>query len=190
MSKKKKFTPMKVYFNRETFRLEQKRAKEKLEHLSEGLKWCEKHIDVDKMSRREFLFDMEKAFSDEVIKQHGDIVKKALAVDKLYFLLDISIIELREIQKRADSITVKVGIKDEGYFCVVNEEDYYVMTQNEDDNEKLIRANNLIQALEMVGKYRKVFPADICRGTSNFLTYDLRENKYLLNTQELSSSSR
>ena len=73
MSKKKKFIPMKVYFNRETFRLEQKRAKEKLEHLSEGLKWCEKHIDVSKMSRSEFLFDMEKAFSDEVIKQHGDI---------------------------------------------------------------------------------------------------------------------
>ena len=117
-----------------------------------------KHIDIVKLDRKQFLFDMEKAFEDEVVKQHGDIVKKEIAVDKLYFLLDISIVELRQIQNKADNLRIKVGIKDNEYFTKIVEDDYWLMTSNEEENEKLVRANNLIHALEMVGKYRNVFP--------------------------------
>ena len=186
MSAKKKFVPMKVRLNVETLQLDKKNAEAKLKYLGEGLKWCAKHIDIDKLDRKQFLFDMEKAFEEQVIQQHGDIVKKEIAVDKLYFLLDISIVELRQIQDKADSLRIKVGIKDNEYFTQVNEEDYWLMTSNDEQNEKLIRANNLIQALEMVDKYRNVFPTDVCRATSNFLVYDYRRNHYFMNVEELS----
>ena len=45
----------------------------------------------------------------------------------------------------------------------------HVYTENEEQNDKLIKANNLIQALDLVSEYRKVYPLDICRGTSEFL---------------------
>ena len=86
---KKEFVPMKVYLSVEAYELDKRDAEAKLKHISNGLEWCSNHIDIDKMDRKEFLFDMEKTFSAEVIKQHGDIVKKEIAVDKLYFLLDI-----------------------------------------------------------------------------------------------------
>ena len=89
--------------------------------------------------------------------------------------------ELKQIQGPADNLNVKVGIKDNEYFSVVNEDDYWVMTKNEEQNDKLIKANNLIQAIDMVSKYRKVYPADICRGTSGFLNFDFRRQKYYLN---------
>ena len=186
MSAKKKFVPMKVKLNVEQLHLDKKNAEAKLKYLDEGVKWCEKHIDVSKLDKKQFLFDMEKAFEEQVIQQHGDIVKKEIAVDKLYFLLDISIVGLRDIQNKADSLRIKVGIKDNEYFTKVVEEDYWLMTSNEEENEKLIRANNLIQALEMVGKYRNVFPTDVCRATSNFLNYDYRRNHYFMNIEELS----
>lgn len=186
MSAKKKFVPMKVKLNVETLQLDKKNAESKLKYLGEGLKWCSKHIDINKLDRKQFLFDMEKAFEEQVIQQHGDIVKKEIAVDKLYFLLDISIVGLRQIQNKADNLRIKVGVKDNDYFTQVIEEDYWIMTRNEEQNEMLIRANNLIQALEMVGKYRKVFPTDVCRATSNFLNYDYRRNNYFMNIEGLS----
>jgi chlorite dismutase len=178
---KKEFVPMKVYLSVEAYELDKRDAEAKLKHISNGLEWCSNHIDIDKMDRKEFLFDMEKTFSAEVLKQHGDIVKKEIAVDKLYFLLDINVTELKQIQGQVDNLNVKVGIKDNEYFSIVNEEDYWIMTKDEEQNDKLIKANNLIQAIDMVSKYRKVYPADICRGTSGFLNYDFRRQKYFLN---------
>lgn len=178
---KKKFVPMKVQFRQEEHKRALSDAEAKLKLINEGLKWCEKHVDIESIDRKGFLVDMEKEFEKQFLKQKGDIVKQSIAIDKLYFLLDVSIGELQEIQRQADRLRVKVYVKDEDYISAVVEEDYWMYTKNEEENEMLIKANNLISALDMISKYRKVYPYHICQGVSNFIGYDMRSGKYVLN---------
>ena len=75
-------------------------------------------------------------------------------------------------QSPYESIDAKVYVKDEDFVTGVSMEDFTRYTQNEEENERVIRANQLIHSLDMVSKYVKVYPVDIQRGTSAFIKYD------------------
>ena len=59
---KKKFVPMKVQFRQEEHKRALSDAEAKLKLINEGLKWCEKHVDIESIDRKGFLLDMEKEF--------------------------------------------------------------------------------------------------------------------------------
>tara|TARA_Y100000739_G_C20547036_1_gene436381 strand:- start:169 stop:726 length:558 start_codon:yes stop_codon:yes gene_type:complete len=181
MKNKKEFIPMPIYFQEQSFKEAEKRSKNKLDLISQALEWCSQHINIDKLNRENFLFDFVAEFNKQLLAQKGDIVKAKVGVDKIHFLLDIHISKLKEIQKEFDDIKIDVEINKDDYFCKVEKEKYTIYTKNEDENTKLIKANYLIDAIDKVSGYQKVYPLDLCRGTSNFISYDIRNNKYFLN---------
>ena len=119
-------------------------------------------------------------FSVQFKKQKGNIVKADISVEKLAFLLDINTAELVDLQNQFNSINIDVQVEKEDYKVIVTEDEFTTYTKNEKENLKLMRGNNLINALELVGQYTKVYPMNIQQGTSGFLEFDMITNKYLV----------
>ena len=179
--KKKAFVKMKVWADETSYNKAVEQAEDKINIVKKGLEWCGKHIDIDKIDKKNFLADMVAEFNRQVVLQKGDIVKQKIAVEKLHFLLDIHITELRAIREQCDRINVNVYVEEDDFVCGVSLEEFTRYTQNEEENQRLIICNNLIDAIDKVEKYNKVYAGDIIRGTSNFLKFDFRKNVYIPN---------
>ncbi len=179
--KSKEFVKMKVYEDVSAYNRAVKDAESKIKVIEVGLEWCAKHIDTDKIDRKKFLSDMVEEFNRQVVQQKGDIVKQEIAVEKLHFLLDIHITKLYSIQKQYESIQANVYVDKDDFVTGVSLEDYTRYTSTEEENEKVIRANQLIHSLDMVSKYTKIYPIDIQRGVSAFIKFDYTRNKYIPN---------
>ena len=179
--KKKAFVKMKIWEDETSYNKAIEQAEDKIGVVKKGLEWCGKHIDIDKIDKKKFLADMVAEFNRQVVLQKGDIVKQKIAVEKLHFLLDIHITELRAIREQYDRINVNVYVEDDDFVSGVSLEEFTRYTQNEEENQRLIICNNLIDAIDKVEKYNKVYAGDIIRGTSNFLKFDFRKNVYIPN---------
>jgi len=178
---KKAFVKMKVWEDETSYNKAVKSAEDKIGIVKQGLAWCEKHIDIDSIDRKSFVTDMVAEFNRQLSLQKGDITKVELAVEKLHFLLDIHITELLAIREQFDRIQVNVYVEDNDFVCGVSLEDYTIYTKNEEENQRLIICNNLIDAIDKVEVYNKCYAGDIIRGTSNFLKFDFRKNVYIPN---------
>ena len=179
--KQKPFKPIKVYFDRIEYTKAQKQCEAKLEVINKSLQWCEKYIKVDSIDKKKFLIDMVEEFNRNLAEQNKDKFNIELKIDKLHFLLDVKIIQLQNIQKEYENFQAKVYVDNDVFVSGVSEEDFTRYTRDHEENDRVIKANNLIDALDLISTYVKIYPADVCRGTSNFLQYDYRMNKYLPN---------
>ena len=176
----KKFVPMKVYTDERAYNNAQIQAKEKIEVLKSALEWCSKHINTDDINRGMFLIDMSIEFERLFTLKNKDIVNKVLSYDKLLFLLDVSTDKLVELQNKFNSYESKVVVTENGddYKCKVDSKDYTTYTKDMEENKRLIVVNNLINALDMVSKYAKVYPLTIQQATSQFVRFDIVTEKY------------
>ena len=177
--KVKPFVPMKVYFDRIEYQKAQKDCEAKLNVINNALEWCKQYIDIESIDKKRFLIDMLEEFNRILIEQNKDKINIELKIDKLHYLLDVKILELQNIQKEYEHFQAKVYVDDGVFISGFSEEDFTRYTKDHYENERVIKANNLIDALDLISKYVKIYPVDIVRGTSNFLQYDFRVNKYL-----------
>ena len=177
---KKKFTPMKVYTDKQAYKQAQDKAETKINILNDALNWCKQHIDTNEIDRAIFKEDFMAEFERLFIKRNKGIVNKELSVDKLMFLLDVDASPLVEFQNEYNRYDSIIEVTEDGidYTCKIDAKDFTHYTKNVEENKKVISGNNLILALELIGKYTKVYPVTIQQGVSGFLHYDMRDNKY------------
>lgn len=181
--KKKKFVPMIVYTDERAYKNAQKEAEEKINVLKDALEWCGQHINTDNIIRQSFLEDMSKEFERLFVKKNKSIVNKVLSYDKLLFLLDVNTDRLLELQNKFNSyVKNKVTVTEDNtdFKCQVDSKDFTKYTKSQEENERLIVVNNLINALSLVERYAKVYPLTIQQATSQFVRYDITTNKYRL----------
>jgi hypothetical protein len=181
MKKQKEFVKMKVYEDRTIYNQAVKESEKKINVVKKALEWSAKHIDTDKIDRKKFLFDMVGEFNRQVMLQKRNITKVELAVEKIHFLLDIHITELQAIQREFDRIDSKIYVEGDDFVSGVSLEDFTRYTSTEEENERLIVANDFIYSIEKVMQYNKCYPIDLTRGSSSFIKYDFRTNKYIPN---------
>ena len=179
--KKKAFIKMKIWEDETSYNKAVQVAEEKIGIVKQGLEWCAKHIDTDKIDRKQFLFSMVEEFNRNLELQKGNITKVKLAVEKIHFLLEIHISELVAIQNQYDRLESNIYVQDDDFVSGVSLEDFTRYTQNEEENQRLIIANNYIDAIDKVQKYNKTYPIDLCRGTTDFVKFDFRKNVYIPN---------
>ena len=179
--KKKAFVKMKVWEDETSYNKAVESAEDKINIVKQGLEWSAKYIDIDKIDKKKFLADMVAEFNRQVVLQKGDIVKQKIAVEKLHFLLDMHITELRAIQNECERINVNVYVEGDDFVCGVSLEEFTRYTSTEEENQKLIIANNFIDAIDKVQKYSQTYPIDLSRGTSEFVKFDFRKNVYIPN---------
>ena len=181
--KNKKFVPMKVYTDERAYNNAQKQAEEKLKILWEAFEWCATHTHEKHINRQSLIENMSKEFERLFVLKNEGIVNKALSYDKLLFLLDVNTDKLVELHNKFNSYEPKVFVSDDNtdFFTKVDAKDFTTYTKNKEENERLIVVNNLINALNMVGKYAKVYPLTIQQATSSFLLWDMRTQQYRVN---------
>ena len=180
--KNKKFVPMIVYTDQRAYKNAQKQAEEKLKVLWSAFEWCGQHINEDDINRQSFLDDMAKEFERLFVKKNKSIVNKKLSYDKLLFLLDVNTDRLLELQNKFNRYEAEIYVTEDNtdFKCKVDSKDFTQYTKNQEENERLIVVNNLINALSLVERYAKVYPLTIQQATSQFVKFDITTNKYLM----------
>ena len=184
------FTPVKLDVNYDAYNKTVKDGEDFLKNFNAALSWVySNHVDADTLSVREFSLDMMLEFERVFMLQNSKLIKLDVSFEKLLNLLDVDISMLKEFQyKHSENIGIQAfftnrdGETDDTLNVRIDIEDFTTYTKNQKENDMLEAADNLMVALKEVERFAKVYPLTITQGISNFLLFDMRENKYRVNT--------
>lgn len=175
----KQFKPMLIHTDNAGLESANKRVKEKLNLYDKAMQWASQHTDI--RNAEAFEADMIAEFKRDLLYKHEKNIGLPINADKLIDLLDIPLYEFNSIAKQYYEIGVEVKFADGELTAEVDKSDYQLWTVSEEQNEKLRIGREFIKAVEHLSDYTKVFPFDIARGVSNFVSYDIRKRKYYVN---------
>ena len=176
-----KFTPKKIEVNQVAYTKAVKDAEEKLNNFKEALDWVYSN-NVNEVDDMAFNNDMLTEYKRCFMLQNSNVVKLDISYDKLLDLLDVNLQILKEFQyKHDDNKSELVQIDKETVATKIDINDYTIWTRNESENERLDVANELINVLDKVGSFSKVYPLTITQGISNFLLFDTAKHQYKVN---------
>jgi hypothetical protein len=184
------FTPVKLDVNYDAYNKTVKDGEDFLKNFNAALSWVySNHVDADTLSVREFSLDMMLEFERVFMLQNSKLIKLDVSFEKLLNLLDVDISMLKEFQyKHSENIGIQAfftnrdGETDDTLNVRIDIEDFTTYTKNQTENDMLEAADNLMVALKEVERFAKVYPLTITQGISSFLLFDMRENKYRVNT--------
>ena len=185
----KKFTPIKLHFDKLAYKRACKEAEEKLHILDQMLVWCANNNAYIKTKdlMRDFLLDPVQTFKDEWYKIHSKKIELKVNLEKLLELTEVYISELHLLEEKYRKLNADISIVDDKksklfkYASVVKEDDYCIYTKDEKENKKVDKLRRFIKAIKEIEPYTKVYPANIQTGVSNAIKYDISENDYVIN---------
>tara|TARA_B100000767_G_scaffold5231_1_gene4954 strand:+ start:336 stop:893 length:558 start_codon:yes stop_codon:yes gene_type:complete len=176
-----KFTPKKIEVNQIAYTKAVKDAEEKLNNFKEALDWVYSN-NVSEVDDMAFNNDMLTEYKRCFMLQNSNVVKLDISFEKLLDLLDVNLQILKEFQyKHDDNKSELIQIDKETVATKIDINDYTIWTRNESENERLDVANELINVLDKVGSFSKVYPLTITQGISNFLLFDTAKHQYKVN---------
>ena len=176
-----KFTPKKIEVNQIAYTKAVKDAEEKINNFKEALDWVYSN-NVNEVDDMAFNDDMLTEYKRCFMLQNSNVVKLDISYDKLLDLLDVNLQILKEFQyKHDDNKSELVQIDKETVATKIDINDYTIWTRNESENQRLDVANELINVLDKVGSFSKVYPLTITQGISNFLLFDTAKHQYKVN---------
>ena len=180
---KKKFTPQKIEVDYTGYNNAVKLAEQKLSNFRDALQWCtDNNVNAEDINDAAFNESMLNEFERCFMLQNSNIVKLDISYTKLLDLLDVEIHVLKEFEyQHHENTTDLIQVDNETVSAVVSIEDFTRYTRNEDENQRLDAANQLVDALKKVASFQKVYPMTITQGISNFLLFDIIKNEYKLN---------
>jgi len=155
-----------------------------LNNFNDALSWVyDNHVQEGDISIEAFNDDMVMEFQKAFMKRNAKVIKLDVSFEKLLNLLDVNIDALKEFQyKHHDNPQVaKVIQPDDTLKVKIDMEDFTTYTKNQLENDMLEASDDLMLALKKVGYFTKVYPLTITQGVSNFLLFDMKQNKYRIN---------
>lgn len=157
------------------------KANGKIDVFKQALEFAEQYIVV--FDKERFANGFVQFFKDEFEKLHSKQNTLDLAIDKLLFVkdVDISTLQQLDIQYQQDPTVVSFDTPDGLPTAKVDKEPFQKWTTSQAENDKLALGKLLIETIQNVSEIQKVYPFDVCRGTSHFIGYDIRKNKYFVN---------
>ena len=178
------FTPIKLDVNYAAFNKAVKQGEAKINNFIEALEWCYKnYVDEEDFNDAAFNEDMMLEFKEAFLKKNSKLVRLDIGYEKLIDLLDVNLDTLKEFQYTHDENPIEIKILPNGDVAKVeiNIEDYTTYTKNENENDMLEAASELMAALKKVDRFSKVYPLTITQGVSNFILFDMKQNQYRIN---------
>tara|TARA_R110000823_G_scaffold31293_3_gene89225 strand:+ start:537 stop:1121 length:585 start_codon:yes stop_codon:yes gene_type:complete len=178
------FTPIKLDVNFEAYTKAIEKGEAKINNFIEALEWCYKnYVDEKDFNDAAFNEDMMLEFQEAFLKKNSKLVRLDIGYEKLIDLLDVNLDTLKEFQYAHDENPIEIKILPNGDVAKVeiNIEDYTTYTKNENENDMLEAASELMAALKKVERFSKVYPLTITQGVSNFLLFDMKQSQYRIN---------
>ena len=178
------FEPIKLDVNIEGYNKANEQAEALLNNFNDALSWVyDNHVQEGDISIEAFNDDMVMEFQKAFMKRNAKVIKLDVSFEKLLNLLDVNLDALKEFQyKHHDNPQVaKVIQPDDTLKVKIDMEDFTTYTKNQYENDMLEASDDLMLALKKVGYFTKVYPLTITQGVSNFLLFDIKQNKYRIN---------
>ena len=178
------FTPIKLDVNFEAYTKAIEKGEAKINNFIEALEWCYKnYVDEKDFNDTAFNEDMMLEFKEAFLKKNSKLVRLDIGYEKLIDLLDVNLDTLKEFQYAHDENPIELKILPSGDVAKVeiDIEDFTTYTKNENENDMLEAASELMAALKKVDRFSKVYPLTITQGVSNFLLFDMKKNQYRIN---------
>ena len=178
------FTPVKLHVNYDGYNKTIKDGEDFLKNFNDALSWVyDNHVKEGDISIEAFNNDMVMEFQKAFMKRNAKVIKLDVSFEKLLNLLDVDIDVLKEFQyKHHDNPQVaKVVQPDDKLMVKLDMEDFTTYTKNQYENDMLEASDDLMLALNKVKHFVKVYPLTITQGVSNFLLFDMKQNKYRIN---------
>ena len=178
------FTPIKLDVNFEAYKKAVDNGEAKIKNFSEALEWCyNNYVDDKDLNVEAFNLDMMLAYKEAFLKKNSKLVRLDIGYEKLIDLLDVNLDTLKEFQYTHDDNLITLVVQSNGDVAKVeiDIEDYTTYTKSEYENDMLEAAGDLMAALKKVEAFQKVYPLTITQGISNFLLFDMKQNKYRIN---------
>ena len=184
----KKFTPIKLHFDKLAYKRACKEAEEKLHILDQMLVWCANNNAYikTKVLMKSFLLDPIQTFKDEWYKIHSKKIELKVNLEKLLELTEVYISELQLLEEKYRKLNADITIVDDKksklfkYASVVKEDDYCIYTKDEKENDKVVKLKKFLKSLKEVEEFTTVYPANIQSGLSNAVRYDISDNEYVI----------
>ena len=179
-----KFKPIMVSFDKTGYDHATERAKQKLDLLDQASVWVHNNIPVKgDVNMKHLHKDMLEYLKDAVLVAFHDVNQLGLSANKLIEAKEIPFQQLIEIQKKYDALDVEVKFVKNVPQVIVERKDFEIWTTSERQNQRLLAGNKFINNLSDLSKYAHVYPQNIMTGTSGFIRFDMRDNKYYVNPE-------
>ncbi len=178
------FTPIKLDVDIVAYNKANEQAEALLNNFNDALSWVyDNHVKEADISIEAFNDDMVMEFQKAFMKRNAKVIKLDVSFEKLLNLLDVNLDALKEFQyKHHDNPQVaKVIQPDDTLKVKIEMEDFTTYTKNQLENDMLEASDDLMLALKKVGHFTKVYPLTITQAVSNFLLFDMKQNKYRIN---------
>jgi len=191
MAGKKKFVPMLISFDERGLENAEKEAKEKLAVLDQGSVWVHNNLELgeNKINYKRFHNNMVEHFLDLVSLVFKDVNQLGLSARKLIEAKEIPVLELLNIQTRYDKLSIGSEVTFNGNVPTVQvlKENFQTWSTSEKQNKKIVFGNQMIKAInDLTDSLNvKVYPLDIQRATSGFITFDRYRNAYGISKQHI-----
>tara|TARA_B100000780_G_scaffold147993_1_gene103414 strand:- start:805 stop:1419 length:615 start_codon:yes stop_codon:yes gene_type:complete len=178
------FTPIKLDVDILSYNKANQEAEALLNNFNNALSWVyDNHVQEADISIKAFNDDMVMEFQKAFMKRNAKVIKLDVSFEKLLNLLDVNLDALKEFQytHHDNPQVAKVIQPDDKLKVKIDMEDFTTYTKNQYENDMLEAAGDLMLALDKVNHFSKVYPLTITQGISNFLLFDMKQNKYRIN---------
>jgi len=178
------FTPIKLDVDILSYNKANQEAEALLNNFNNALSWVyDNHVQEADISIKAFNDDMVMEFQKAFMKRNAKVIKLDVSFEKLLNLLDVNLDALKEFQytHHDNPQVAKVMQPDDKLKVKIDMEDFTTYTKNQYENDMLEAAGDLMLALDKVNHFSKVYPLTITQGISNFLLFDMKQNKYRIN---------
>ena len=178
------FEPIKLDVDIVGYNLASKQAEDLLTNFKNALSWVyDNHVKEGDISIPAFNDDMVTEYRKAFMKRNAKVIKLDVSFEKLINLLDVDIDALKEFQytHHDNPQVAKVIQPDDTLKVKIDMEDFTIYTKSQYENDMLEAGDDLMVALDKVRFFAKVYPLTITQGISNFLLFDMKQNKYRIN---------
>jgi len=180
---KKKFTPIKLEVDYTGYNKAVKDAESKLKNFRSALEFAySNYVDEKDLNDAAFNESMLNEFKRCFLLKNSKLVRLDIGYNKLLDLLDVNIDTLKEHEyQHHQNPTELIQVDEKTVSAKIDIDSYTIYTKSEAENQRLEAANSLLDALDKVAVFQKVYPLTITAGISNFLLFDTSKSEYKLN---------
>jgi hypothetical protein len=181
-TKKVEFKKKLVWFDQGSYNRAVKDAEKKISLLEDCINWVKYHI--KDVKTEEFRLDMVAYFLKQLGKEKKEFAALKIRPEKVADLLDINTAELSRLEAIYNNSVGSIKFTKDKAEVDVSKEAFKTYTASQKQNDELVIANDLINAIERLQKVRTVYPVQIIGSLGGFLNYHQGTQQWKLNTSK------
>lgn len=180
------YKPMLIRFDERSYKEALSKASEKESLWREAISWIKDNFTnwkqpTDSAELNTLHNSFTEYFRDKYWETNKDLVKLPISIDKILDLMEIDIRALSYIEREYKAFDYKPKFNTGEISFPVDKTPFEMYTRSSEENQKLKLARKFIDILEEVSEVTHVYHKNIQTAVSNFVIFDMRENRFFAN---------